>query len=236
MESQGVTMGIAERREREKEQRKNDIIDAAERVFFSKGWQGATMDDVAEAVELSKATLYLYFKNKEELYAAILVRGSEILRVMFQEAIDTKDTGIEQVEAIGRAYVAFHARHRDYYEAMLYFDSKGFDPCNECTYAQKGDEFHAHVMGLVAGAVQNGIEDGTLRDYFDPMKTAILLWAQPSGMLPANATVGERATPASSIDPNDLMQAFFEFVFHAIAADPTGAIARRNQTQDTEQP
>ncbi|MCK5408322.1 MAG: helix-turn-helix transcriptional regulator, partial [Candidatus Krumholzibacteria bacterium] len=60
-------MGIAERREREKEQRRIDIIDAAERVFFSKGWQAATMDDVAEAVELSKATLYLYFKNKEEL-------------------------------------------------------------------------------------------------------------------------------------------------------------------------
>ena len=60
-------MGIAERKEREKEHRRNTILDAAEEVFFSKGINLATMDEVAERAELSKGTLYLYFKNKEEL-------------------------------------------------------------------------------------------------------------------------------------------------------------------------
>ncbi len=92
-------MGIAERRKREKEQRKVDIIDAAESVFFSKGWQTATMDDVADAAELSKATLYLYFKNKEELYAAILLRGSEMLYDMFISAVENNTTGIDQTSA-----------------------------------------------------------------------------------------------------------------------------------------
>ena len=59
-------MGIAERKEREKLQRRKDIIDAAEKVFFYRGFESATMDEIAEKVELSKGTLYLYFKSKEE--------------------------------------------------------------------------------------------------------------------------------------------------------------------------
>ena len=56
-------MGIAERKEREKLQRRNDIIDAAERLFFQHGFETPTMDDVAREAELSKGTLYLYFKS-----------------------------------------------------------------------------------------------------------------------------------------------------------------------------
>jgi TetR/AcrR family transcriptional regulator len=228
-------MGIAERRGREKEQRRIDIIDAAERVFFSKGWRTATMDDVAESVELSKATLYLYFKNKEELYAAILVRGSVLLHEMFETAIQTHDTGIEQVRAIGRAYIAFHDRHRDYYDAMMYFESKDLDTCDDCTYAQQCDEYRDLVMGLVATGVRNGIDDGTLRSDLDPMKTAVLLWAQSSGVLRVVATDADKLREVHAIDPSDLMETFFDFVFHAIAANPDEVMARMNRKLDTEQ-
>jgi len=219
-------MGIAERREREKERRRTDIIDAAERVFFSKGWQASTMDDIAEAAELSKATLYLYFKSKEELYAAILVRGSEILHGMFEEAVASHKTGIEQTEAIGRAYMSFHAEHRDYYEAMMYFDARGFETCDDCEYAQKCDEYRDRIMGLVARAVSNGVEDGTLRSDLDPMMTAVVLWAQSSGVLLALATTGEKIREFHKIDPDDLVETFFEFTFHAIAANPAQDLAR----------
>lgn len=228
-------MGIAERREREKEQRRNDIIDAAEHVFFSKGWQSATMDDVAEAAELSKATLYLYFKNKEELYAAILARGSEILHDAFKQAVETHETGIEQSEAIGRAYMAFHEEHRDYYDAMLYFDSKGFDTCDDCEYGQKCEEYRGQIMGLVARAVGNGVADGTLRSDLDPIMTAVLLWASSSGVLSALATAGDQIRSLHKIDVKDFVDAFFEFTFHAIAADPRAAMARWKAGKDTEE-
>jgi AcrR family transcriptional regulator len=228
-------MGIAERREREKEQRRNDIVDAAESVFFSKGWQAATMEDVAEAAELSKATLYLYFKNKEELYAAILVRGSEVLHAKFEEAVETHETGLEQTAAIGRAYIAFHEEHRDYYDAMMYFDSKGAPPCDDCEYAQKCEEYRERSMNLVAQAVRNGVEDGSIRPDLDPVKTAVLLWAQSSGVIQALATAGEKIQTAHNIDPQDLVETFFEFAFHAIAADPDAVPARLRRKDDTEQ-
>ena len=59
-------MGIAERKERERQQRREEIIKAAEEIFFSRGTESATMDEVAERAELSKGTLYLYFKSKED--------------------------------------------------------------------------------------------------------------------------------------------------------------------------
>ena len=61
-------MGIAERKEREKQQRKEEIIQAAESVFYSLGLDQATMDDIAAKAELSKGTLYLYFRSKEDLF------------------------------------------------------------------------------------------------------------------------------------------------------------------------
>jgi AcrR family transcriptional regulator len=65
-------MGTAERRLREKKQRVEDILDAAEQVFFSKGFDSSTMDDVADEAEFSKGALYNYFKSKNELCVGIV--------------------------------------------------------------------------------------------------------------------------------------------------------------------
>ena len=89
-------------------------------------------------------------------------------------------------------------------------------------------------MGLVATAVRNGIDDGTLRADLDPAKTAVLLWAQSSGVLQAVATAGERIRAVHQIDPQDLVDTFFEFVFHAIAANPEDVLTRRTTQNDTE--
>jgi AcrR family transcriptional regulator len=64
-------MSIKERKEREKEMRRRQIQDAAKELFILKGFNSTTIEEIAEKVELSPATIYLYFKNKEELYASI---------------------------------------------------------------------------------------------------------------------------------------------------------------------
>ena len=86
-------MGISERKEREREQRRNDIIDAAESIFFFQGVANSTMEDIAEKAELSKGTLYLYFKSKEDIQFAIFRRGAEILLEFMEKNIILKKTG-----------------------------------------------------------------------------------------------------------------------------------------------
>jgi AcrR family transcriptional regulator len=73
-------MGIPERKEREKKMRQKQIQDAAKEVFLEKGFRMATMEDIARKAELSPATIYLYFKNRDELYASLNLASLEFLQ------------------------------------------------------------------------------------------------------------------------------------------------------------
>ena len=85
-------MGIQERKEREKERRRQQIIVAAKRVFTKKGLSKTTMEDIAKESELSPGTLYLYFKNKEELYASLSLRILQFLSIRVAQVIEAENT------------------------------------------------------------------------------------------------------------------------------------------------
>ena len=85
-------MGIQERKEREKERRRQQIMVAAKRVFSDKGFNRATMEDIAQEAELSPGTLYLYFKNKEELYASLSLRILQYLLIRVEHVNEEKDS------------------------------------------------------------------------------------------------------------------------------------------------
>ncbi len=89
-------MGIAERREREKQMRRQQILDAAKKVFSAKGFSGATIENIAEEAELSPATLYLYFKNKDELYASLNMKMLEVLMEKIEEVYERKELSPEE--------------------------------------------------------------------------------------------------------------------------------------------
>jgi AcrR family transcriptional regulator len=89
-------MGIQERKERERERRRQQIIVAAKKVFSEKGFNKATMDDIAGQAELSPGTLYLYFKNKEELYASLSLRILQYLHIRVEHVENARDLDPEQ--------------------------------------------------------------------------------------------------------------------------------------------
>ncbi|OQY10632.1 MAG: TetR family transcriptional regulator, partial [Desulfobacteraceae bacterium 4572_187] len=78
-------MGIKERKEREKERRRQQIMVAAKRVFSIKNFNRATMEDIAREAELSPGTIYLYFKNKEELFASLSLRTLHYMSIRLEQ-------------------------------------------------------------------------------------------------------------------------------------------------------
>ncbi len=209
-------MGISERREREKEQRRNDIIDAAEKEFFSKGLSNATMDGVAEAVELSKGTIYLYFKSKEDLYLAIIRRGIMMLQQSFVAASFAHEKGIDKVEAIGRAFFEFCKTNPDHFHAMLYFESAGFPHDAESGYAAECYSESNNALEVTARAVQAGIDDGTMRSDLDPIKTAMTLYGVSVGLLQTAVLRGEMMREHHNLDPEELIEYFFELIGNSL--------------------
>jgi AcrR family transcriptional regulator len=212
-------MGITERKEREKEQRKNDIIDAAEGVFFAKGLENATMDDVAEEAELSKGTLYLYFKNKEDLYLSIHLRGNRLLKLLFQAALTRAKTGIEKTRAIGEAYREFFNKYPDYFNAMIYYESHDINFEEADSVARQCLMEGKETLELLVDAIKLGISDGSIRPNIDPVKTAINLWGQSTGIIQI-ASLKEKIVLLRhfGLTAKEVIDYSFDLIYHAIKA------------------
>ena len=89
-------MGIKERKEREKERRRQQIIVAAKRIFSAKGFNKATMEDIAQEAEISPGTIYIYFKNKDELYASLSIRILQHLNIRIEHVKNQNNVNDEQ--------------------------------------------------------------------------------------------------------------------------------------------
>lgn len=97
-------MGIQERKERERDRRRQQIMIAATRVFSEKDFNKATMEDIAKEAEVSPGTLYLYFKNKDELFASLSLRILHYMNIRLQHVHREKDTEPEKkIEALKEA-------------------------------------------------------------------------------------------------------------------------------------
>jgi AcrR family transcriptional regulator len=77
-------MAVADRRQREKLARRQQILDAARDLFFAKGFESTTVEEIAIRTELSKGAIYLHFPSKEEIYITLMLEGSQILQDMLR--------------------------------------------------------------------------------------------------------------------------------------------------------
>src|SRR5229473_2549653 len=115
---------ITERRGEEKERRSAEILDAAEALYAKKGWDALTVDQVARSARLSRALVYVYFRDKEELLFAIGERATRLLRDRFTEATASHPRGIDKVEAIGRAYMGYAHEFPHYFDFCSRFGAR----------------------------------------------------------------------------------------------------------------
>jgi TetR/AcrR family transcriptional regulator len=165
------TEGIMEQR---KEQRRKYILNVAEKLFFLKGYDEISMNDIAREAGLNKSIIYRYFKNKESLYFAIVLRGTLIFNKMFKEKVELQETGIKKLEEAGRAYFEFYKEYPDYHDAYLYSRSKRFE-LKEIEYAPEIDSLTKDIMKIICDAIKEGIDDKTMRKDLKPMEVAVFI-------------------------------------------------------------
>lgn len=175
-------MGTAERRQRERSRREKEIIEAARDLFFEKGFDSTSVDEIAGRLELSKGTIYLYFGSKEELYFAVAKEGLGIARDLFRDALSGPGTGLKKLEAIGRSYIRFWSSQPEY--RRLFHDTRLRTP-PECSGPQ-GQEFArigAETFGMMVEAIREGMRDGSIRPDTSPEKFAFLASSAVDGIL-----------------------------------------------------
>jgi len=209
-------MGIADRRQREKEQRRAEILDAAEKLFFSRRYEDVPMDDIARSVELNKATIYLYFANKETLFATIVLCGVDILWEKFSACMEREAPGIVKVALMGQAYYTFSQEQPDYLRLIHFYGSERFSKENPCT-AAIGRGYGTCRM-ILRDAIQEGIDDGTIRADIDPFLASMYLMISFMGVLSLeNKWI--RVIESEGFSNRQFTSGFFQFIMPAISPD-----------------
>jgi len=172
------------RREREKEERRQSILQAARKVFFQKGFHRATVDDVAELAELSKGTVYLYFESKETLLAHLLLEGLDELLEHLEEAYaeTLSMRADERLRKLGLAYLNFFTEQPDYFWLLMATDRGRFRETVTPEVYQQVLSASLEGLDLAARAIQQGVDEGIF--YCKNVRQAAsIFWATMNGVL-----------------------------------------------------
>jgi AcrR family transcriptional regulator len=176
----GSEMGISERRERQKSELRSAILAAARRIFAEEGADALTMRRIADAVEYSPGTLYLYFANREEIALVLVREGFEKLLAAFAPALTIADP-VERFGALGRAYVDFGLTDPQTYKLIFMVDAKFvyavLGPANE-----PADAPGQRAFDLLAATAGEAVARGDFRP-IDPACAADALWAALHGVV-----------------------------------------------------
>jgi len=184
MKNRSHKLGIAERKERERLQRQNLIIDAAEKVFMSKGFEHATMDDVAEAAEFSKGALYTYFQSKNELCLSIVLRGLKVLIYEFEKAVNESTLNINKIELIAKKFLSFYKKYPNFIFAFSNYKQHRAGCKFESSVLEDIDLENKRIRKMISKVIQDGELDNSIRSDADPKKISYILWGELSGLIP----------------------------------------------------
>ena len=177
-------MGTLERKARERINRENMILDAAEEVFFSRGFDKSTMDDVANNAELSKGSLYNYFKNKNELCIGIVGRSFRLLIEYMEKSLVENTSGLDKISGSAKAFMLFKQENPEYYCALQSYQQHSGGCGIDSKFLNSSMDENCHINGLMVNFIKEGITDGSINESVIPEKAAGALWGEFNGMLP----------------------------------------------------
>ncbi len=174
-------MGLKERRERERGQRRRQILNAAKFLIFRDGINAASISRIAKKAELGVGTIYFYFKSKEEIIAAIQDEGLEILARSIKKAYTKGADPCDSIKKIALAYLEFSREKRDYFNMISYVIASRdlfFSPNIKMRADEKGYE----ILSFLVKSMKAGIAGGYFKQ-IDPEKCAVMLWAMLHGLI-----------------------------------------------------
>ncbi len=183
-------MKALSRKEKEKLQRRNAILDATESILKEKGIDAIRMDDVAAAAELSKGTLYLYFRNKTELSLGVANRGFKLLHDRLAGQLSKEMTGLQLIRQMGKILFEFADIYPHFFKMMIYFDTIGLDvlaDVKDTVSFKESNEMGDELVNLIKRYVQIGIQDGSIDSCLSPHDVAIQIMGSYRGLIQLSA-------------------------------------------------
>jgi AcrR family transcriptional regulator len=209
-------MGIAERRERERDEVRRKILDAAQELFATEGYERVTMRRIAEAIEYSPTTIYLHFKDKDELVHSLCDEDFRKLIGEIGSAGPAPTDPLERIRQMGRGYARFGITYPNHYRFMF------LTPFGEGHQASGAGE---QAFGMLRQLVADAIAAGRFRAG-DVDTVSQVLWASLHGAVSLLITYGSEKFPCAPAAP-DLVEQIIENGLRGFQAEPLAPLPRR---------
>lgn len=168
-------MGIHERKERERAEMRRLILDAATSMFLEDGYEKTSIRRIAQKIEYSPGTIYLYFKDKTEIFYAIHEAGFELFLKKLQKSLALEDP-VERLDRMGHLYLEFAFEHPEYYDLMFIMRAPlaDFEKPEDWRQGHRSFDFLRDTVRQCIDAKKIQAED--------PDSTAVLIWSFVHGL------------------------------------------------------
>ncbi|MFH0726224.1 MAG: TetR/AcrR family transcriptional regulator [Pseudomonadota bacterium] len=203
-------MSVSERRAREKQHRIKNILQAAEKVFFTKGYESATMNEIAHEAEMGKGTLYLYFKGKGDVHRAIVEKGMDILFDLIKDSVTSDADGMTKLKTVWDSFMRFRNDYPDYCNAFIHYETKTRDETEPNDF---GRWIKYKVINFMIAAIEEGRADGSIRSELDAADLTLMIWAQMTGAILLVRFKSALITHLSRVEPDDFLERFKRLVY-----------------------
>jgi AcrR family transcriptional regulator len=191
-------MTIAKRKERQKEELRAKILEAAKQLIMEQGFEQTSIRMIADRIEYSPTTIYLYFKDKDDIYHSLHSEGFTILNQYFR-ALEHVSEPFERLKALSKAYISFAMENGEFYDLMFIIRSP-----MESLSKENGDwEEGSRAFGFLIHTINDCMSKG----YFKGMHPEILaftVWSMVHGI--CSLEIRNRCSVISELNQKDLAQ------------------------------
>ncbi|WP_234734057.1 TetR/AcrR family transcriptional regulator [Tellurirhabdus bombi] len=180
-------MGIVERRQRQKEEVRTSILQAAWQLVEQEGWQALSIRKIADAIEYSVPVIYAHFQNKEAILLEFTKEGFRLLAREIQQAKEKHDQPNQQLQAMAEAYWHFAFTHKEYYQLMF---GLGIPACDTVRQVPEMQLFSDVLITVIQKALA-----GSQQPHTDHMLKFHTFWSILHGLVSIQM-IDRNATPS----------------------------------------
>lgn len=199
--------------------RRQEILDAAERVIAKHGWEDTDFGKIAARARLSRSLVYVYFPTRDDLFHAVCTRGLADLERRFATVMSTRASGLELSMAIGRAYHAFSREQPLYFSLISQYQAKDLNPEKTTQDEAEANKHGGDCLGYLVQAIAMGLQDGSIAKLVgDPRPAAVSMWAFTHGLIQIASRKAAMLEENFQLSADQMMEHGFTLMRRTLAA------------------
>ena len=208
---------MARRKKEPQSIHRKNIATAAEQLFMKKGMNNTSMNDIAREAGYSKATLYVYFKNKEELVGVLVLESMQKLYDYMQLALEKYTDTKKRYQEICQSLLKYQEEYPFYFKLVLETINIDFETTNFLPEEKETFMIGEQINALLADFLKEGIASGQIRSDIEVVPTIFAFWGMISGLIQLVANKEDYIGQQIGMKKEDFLAYGFDTLYRAIA-------------------